>query len=112
MNVVCSEAFKIYKIERLSIECRKTKTKVITTANRNKGKYQKGQWEAINNYSPKAKWVLSNNPLSEPEENNCFRIIAQVIIRKTAFSFILLVSFSKTSRNRATAILKISTSVL
>ena len=28
----------------------------------------------------------------EPEENNCFSIIAQVIIRATAFSFILLVS--------------------
>ena len=28
-------------IERFSIECRKTKTKVITTANQNRGKYQK-----------------------------------------------------------------------
>ena len=28
-------------IERFSIECRKTKTKVITTANQNKGKYPK-----------------------------------------------------------------------
>ena len=29
------------KLERFSIECRKTKTKVITTANQNKGKYHK-----------------------------------------------------------------------
>ena len=49
---------------------------------------------------------------TEPEENNCFSIIAQVIIRATAFSFILLISSLKTSRNRATAILKISASVL
>ena len=28
-------------LERFSIECRKTKTKVITTANQNKGKYHK-----------------------------------------------------------------------
>ena len=32
---------KIRGIERFSIECRKTKTKVITTANQNKGKYSK-----------------------------------------------------------------------
>ena len=34
-------------------------------------------------------------------ENNCFSIIAQVIIRATVFSFILLVFSVKTSRNRA-----------
>ena len=68
----------------------------------------------FNNYSPKAKWILSNNPRGEvdPEENNCFSIIAQVIIRATAFPFILLVSSLETSRNRSAAILKISTSVL
>ena len=33
--------YTISKIERFSIECRKTKTKVITTANENKGKYSK-----------------------------------------------------------------------
>ena len=49
---------------------------------------------------------------TEPEKNNCFSIIAQVIIRATAFSFFLLVSSLKTSRNRAAAILKISASVL
>ena len=49
---------------------------------------------------------------TEPEEKNCFSIIAQVIIRATAFSFILLVSSSKTSRNHVAAILKISASVL
>ena len=49
---------------------------------------------------------------TEPEENNCFSIIAQVIIRATAFSFILLVFFLKTSRNRVAAILKISALVL
>ena len=49
---------------------------------------------------------------TEPEENNCFSIIAQVIIRATAFSFILLVSSLKTSRNRVVAILKSSASVL
>ena len=55
------------------------------------------------NYSSKAKRILSNNPrdgystiFTEPEENNCFSIIAQVIIRATAFSFILLVSSLKT----------------
>ena len=46
------------------------------------------------------------------EENKCFSIIAQAIIRAIAFSFILFVSSSKTSRNRADAILKISASVL
>ena len=45
---------------------------------------------------------------TEPEENNCFSIIAQVIIRATTFSFILLVFSFKTSRNSAAAILKIS----
>ena len=55
---------------------------------------------------------------TEPEENNnCFsiisiEIISQVIIRATAFSFILLISSLKTSRNRAVANLKISGSVL
>ena len=49
---------------------------------------------------------------TEPEENNCFSIITQVIIRSTAFSFIFFVSSSKTSRNRAVAILNISASVL
>ena len=48
----------------------------------------------------------------EPEENNCFSIISQVIIRATEFSFVLLVSSLKTSTNRAAAILKISASVL
>ena len=47
----------------------------------------------------------------EPEENNSFSIITQVINRAIAFSFILLVSSSETSRNRAAAILKISASV-
>ena len=46
------------------------------------------------------------------EENNCFSIITQMIIRATAFSSILFVSSLKTSRNRAAAILKISASVL
>ena len=41
---------------------------------------------------------------TEPEENNCFSIIAQVINRATVFSFILLVSSLKTSRNRPAAI--------
>ena len=44
---------------------------------------------------------------TELEENNCFSIIAQVIIRATAFSFILLVSSSNASRNLAAAIFKI-----
>ena len=43
---------------------------------------------------------------TEPEEDNCFSIIAQVINRGVAFSFILLVFSSKTSRNRALAILE------
>ena len=49
---------------------------------------------------------------TEPEGNNCFSIIAQVIIRPIAFSFILFVSSSKTSRSRAVSILEISASVL
>ena len=60
-------------------------------------------------------FILFNNYstiFTEPEENNCFSIIAQVIIRATVFSFILLVSSLKTSRNRASVILKISASVL
>ena len=32
----------------------------------------------INNYSPKAKWIFTN--IHEPEANNCFSIITQVII--------------------------------
>ena len=43
---------------------------------------------------------------TEPEENNSFSIITQVIIRATSFSFILFVSFLE--RKRAGAILKIS----
>ena len=51
---------------------------------------------------------------TEPEENNCFSIITQVIIWASAFSFILFVSGAalETSRNRAAAILKTSASVL
>ena len=49
--------------------------------------------------------------LSQPEENYCFSIITQVIIRTTAFSFILFVSSSETSRNREEAILKLSASL-
>ena len=49
---------------------------------------------------------------TESEENNCFSIITQVIIRATAFSFIFFVSSSKTSRNRAVANLKMNASVL
>ena len=36
-------------MKRCSIECRKTKTKVITTANQNKGKYHNGQSEQKEN---------------------------------------------------------------
>ena len=32
----------------------------------------------FNNYSPKAKWIFTN--IHEPEANNCFSIITQVII--------------------------------
>ena len=35
-------------------------------------------------------WIF-NNIFTEPEENNCFSIIGQVIIRANAFSFILLI---------------------
>ena len=48
---------------------------------------------------------------TEPEENNCFSIITQVIIRATAFYFILFVYSSETSVNRSAAILKISASI-
>ena len=37
----CLRERSISHIERFSIECRKTKTKVITMANQNKGKYHK-----------------------------------------------------------------------
>ena len=63
----------------------------------------------------KVKWILSNNPKMKPEpegNNNCFSIIAQVIIRATAFSFILLVSSLETSRNHVAGVLKITASVL
>ena len=43
---------------------------------------------------------------------NCFNVITQVIIRATAFSFILFVSSSKRSRNHMGAILQICASVL
>ena len=43
---------------------------------------------------------------TEPEENNCFSRIAQAIITEIAFSFIIFVSSSKTSRSRAVAILE------
>ena len=43
---------------------------------------------------------------TEPEENYCFSIISQVIIREIAVSFILFVSSSKTSKNRAVTILE------
>ena len=42
--IVCYNGFLVIKgfvIERFSIECRKTKTKVIITANQNKGKFQR-----------------------------------------------------------------------
>ena len=72
----------------------------------------------FNNYSPKEVNIVELSPgdystiFTEPEENNCFSIIAQVVIRETASSFILLVFSLKTARNRAAAILKISASVL
>ena len=43
-----------------------------------------------------------------PKEDTCFSRSIQVIIRATAFSFVLFVSSSKTSRNRAAAIFVIS----
>ena len=46
---------------------------------------------------------------AEPEENNCFSIIAQVIIRANAFYCFL---FSRNIKNHAVAILKNSASVL
>ena len=39
--------------------------------------------------------------------HNCFSVIAQVIIRATPFSFILLVSSLKTSQNHAAVNLKL-----
>ena len=47
---------------------------------------------------------------AEPEENNCFSVIAKVIIRANAFSFFF--SPETSIKNRAVAILKISASVL
>ena len=66
----------------------------------------------FNNYYPQ---VSEYCGIIKPKENNCFSIIAQVIIRATALSFISFTWFFfsvKTSRNRAVPILKISASVL
>ena len=52
--------------------------------------YLKRQYRLFNNYSPKANY---STIFTKSEENNCFSIIAQVIIRAIAFSFILLVFF-------------------
>ena len=41
---------------------------------------------------------------TEPQGNNCFSIITQVIIREITFSLILFVSFSEISSNRTAAI--------
>ena len=41
MNINNYKQLKFKEIEHFSIECRKTKTKVIRTANQNKGKYHK-----------------------------------------------------------------------
>ena len=54
--------------------------------------------QIFNNYSPKAKWILSNNArdesrgdystiFTEPEEDNCFSRIAQMIIRGNCIFF-------------------------
>ena len=51
--------------------------------------------------------MVNSTIFTEPEVKNLFSIIARVIIRATAFSFILLVSSSKTSRNLVAAILKL-----
>ena len=68
----------------------------------------------FNNCSPKVKVILLlgtdySTIFPEPQENNnyYFSVIAQVIITAAAFSFILFISSSKTSRNRAVSILKI-----
>ena len=42
---------RVILIERFSIECRKAKTKVITTANQNKGKYNKGPMRTQSKYT-------------------------------------------------------------
>ena len=57
-------------------------------------------------FSPRRSRGNYSTIFSEHEENNCLSIIAQVIFRETAFSFILFVSSSKTLRNRAVAILE------
>ena len=47
---------------------------------------------------PRRSRVDYSTIFTEPEANNCFSIIAQVITRANAFSFILLVSSLKTSK--------------
>ena len=49
---------------------------------------------------------------TEPEENNRFSIITQVIIRANAFYSIFYFSSSGKSRNRAAVIFKIRASVI
>ena len=51
--------------------------------------------------------MVNSTIFTEPEVKHFFSIIAQVIIRATAFYFILLVSSLKTSRNPVAAILKL-----
>ena len=86
---------------------------------RGRGQEKKGGTEST--HSPCVKILLvEHNSLfnnystifTEPEEKKKgFSIMSQVIIRETAFCFLLFVSYSETSRNRA-AILNISDSVL
>ena len=41
----------LYRLEQFSIECRKTKTKVITTANQNEDKYHKEPMRTQSKYT-------------------------------------------------------------
>ena len=72
-----------------------------------------GRWSSANNYY---RWSEYCGIITEPKENNSFSIIAQVIIRAIAFFVLYCFCFffhsSKTLRNPAAAILKISASVL
>ena len=74
--------------------------------------YYLPKWILLNNPSDKVKGIIQQYSLSLRRIIIIVLVIAQVIIRAIAFSFILFISSSKTSRKHAVAILKISASLL
>ena len=73
---------------------------------------RRSEYNLSNNPQDEVKGIIQQYSLSLRRIIVFISIIAQVIIRETVFSFILLVSSLKTSINCVAAILKISASVL